>query len=331
MRLEAFVDFYFLEAIQSAPLDMMRKPQERLKLDAIKHFNEFCNNFALAIRDYLYVAAFGEARHARPRAIKYWPGNYDYFSRSSSYKLAIKYNPEEALPLLYELFTSPWKGTYGGAKWAEIVKAAMMYGNIPNAVFIDHAADLQHWNGFVFSKFEAKEVLDWHFDDDAFNLMKSWLNYKAKTIDLLHLPEISILPSKISVTTQSLLSRYYNVTYSPTTLPKWWNQQETLKGNPYQYKPLKFEGRKIPQELTATQIQYTHYIKEIPEFSKECACITCTNKTITEANNVMKSMIEVHKKLLMQLEKEIHNFNGQKTQEKPKQTYTIYAGDTASA
>ena len=315
MQLEAFVDFYFLEAVRSTPLNMMRKPEEKLKYDVEQYFRDFTKNFALAIRDYLYLSSFGEARHASNKSTNYWPGNKSSLSRLQSYHLAIKYQPEQALPILYEIFKNQsWGGSYGGAKWANIVNVARTYGQLPNTVFIDQAANLQHWNGFVFSKFEVNNILDWNLSPDTFSKLNGWLKQKAEVIDLLKLPNINILPTQIGSKTQSLVHRYFNVWEPAGKAPEWWWQQTTLDDNIFDYKPFKFGNNKVPEVLIPSGGTYDYYIKLKPQFSKECVCVICSfnasGKTTAEAKKTWKEIVDQHFNTITTIEKDIQNFHG---------------------
>ena len=101
-----------------------------------------------------------------------------YFALNYAQK-ALKLSNSQLADLLAEAFTSPaieWSPSYGGKAWSEI---AIAYKKLAEAdtltkkiIYIDHAYDLQHNTGSVFTKVQAyssssgdtswlKSALDW--------------------------------------------------------------------------------------------------------------------------------------------------------------------------
>jgi len=185
LSLHNVVDFYLLT---NMCVNLSAIGAEALKAQVDSQLSELSNAFALMLRDYLYLASMGEARHGmngKNLGLRIREFTKIGQGREAACCLGLKYHPDDALPTLVNLFRQgEWKGGYGGKSWGDIAAGALMYNTVPNALFIDHAVDLQHNNGTAFNKASAfkhmrigKPVLpDW---------FQSFLNYKAET-DCLH-------------------------------------------------------------------------------------------------------------------------------------------------
>jgi hypothetical protein len=158
----SFIEFYLIE---SAIYEISTLPSEKHFLDSYQYLTKkieeyhkpFTEAFALTLRDYLWFAALGEARHSGRNIAEYIPEFDGYLSdsRDSVYSnLAIDYQPtKHNRTIVYNLFNNyNWSSTYGGDNWANIVKSIGLYHKIPAPAFIDHCADLQHNGGVAFDK-----------------------------------------------------------------------------------------------------------------------------------------------------------------------------------
>lgn len=152
-------DFYILQALgATARLEPFRHSHQRWRRDYQDYFDVFTERFARTLYDYLCLIVFGEARHASNCAGYYyedWPVSH-IDGRSNAYSYATDYSPASFLPKAAQLFLAGnWEESYGGRAWARIAEAAMLYGKVPDVVFIDHAIDLSHNSGLCFDKDEA--------------------------------------------------------------------------------------------------------------------------------------------------------------------------------
>lgn len=154
----AIVEFYLIEEILSKfPSEtflMERKKISNLFIDLIFMRKELSEKLARALFDYLCLASLGEARHSNARGKGYYLGKFeDGNSREMVYEQAYKFAPSKFLPKLLLIFnTGNWSHSYGGLKWAKIVKAAMLYEKVSNQIFVDHIIDLAHNGGTAFDK-----------------------------------------------------------------------------------------------------------------------------------------------------------------------------------
>jgi hypothetical protein len=182
MKLSAVIDFYVLERIRRDTV-YFRPPaydDTRGKVLASKveaAWNRINEDLGLCFRDYLFLAAFGEARHAWDKAEGSVPSDLPHGGwRESAMRDARQYDPDLVLPDLYRVFHDmDWHSGYGGEKWASIIKAAVKFGEWPTAVFIDHCVDLEHNGGSCFDKTDATSLMDIEFD---FSGMESFLDWK---------------------------------------------------------------------------------------------------------------------------------------------------------
>lgn len=163
----AVAGFYIQEAVMTEVNFMNETPMKIRLQDEIAEFRsiyqKYSDRLAGAFFDYIALACFGEARHALTQAKKYIPQicykwNRDNAKeniriRNKSYQHALKFDPYTFLPTLEELFNyGHWRDAYGGGKWANIAGIGTLYRSLTSQVFIDHAVDLSHNSGSMFSK-----------------------------------------------------------------------------------------------------------------------------------------------------------------------------------
>lgn len=139
---------------------------------------KFIDNFALTVRDYLWITAIGESRHAINKSQKYVKNIEGVEGRQSVYEYACLFEPcEENINSLINLFNAQWfDSSFGGEMWGTIVNHVGKYGCMSNICWLDIAIHLQHNSGSVFNK-------DLLFSDISTNSVskeiESFLNYRA--------------------------------------------------------------------------------------------------------------------------------------------------------
>ena len=207
------LDFYFLEAMMDRVKRLPEVPlpsQEKWKSDLKRHYDPFVKGFAASIRDYLFVACMGEARHGYRYGEVHFPEMDDAINRSEAYRRAIYFSLEKNVGKLSALFNEyGWhEEGYGGTKWGAVATALELYGQVPDAVFIDVVASIEHNNGNVFSKYNVCPIIPFKCNMDLYyNELGDFLNYKAR-YDILSHPKYLCWLSRETLT---LLSRYYAV------------------------------------------------------------------------------------------------------------------------
>jgi len=213
---KAILEFYLIEdLILNFPTNvflMERKKFSNLFISLILLRKELNEKFARVLFDYLCASSLGEARHATQRPHGFFIENYDAgFSRNSVYSDAHIYSPAKFLPILLKVFeTGNWGNGYGGAKWARIVQAAMLYEKVSNQVFIDHIIDLAHNGGTAFDKNylvhldnrdHFKYILDTKFKKNGMSTLVLSINQK--------IPDCSITP-QLKLLAVDIGSRIYD-------------------------------------------------------------------------------------------------------------------------
>jgi len=220
----AVATFYFQDAIlteietkknSTSPSPQFFRHDAEIK-ELERNHAYLTSHLAGAFFDYISLATFGEARHALRRAdmyvkqINYIPEVSNKpvsIGRLASYKRSANFNPRLYLPVLVKLFNEcNWEGrqnshtetySFGGPKWGKIAEAGMLYGKIPDKVFIDHVVDLSHNGGSMFNK----EILFRYYDYDRYKRM---LTYKSSE-DILNNDNFSlyaIFPESIKSVTK---------------------------------------------------------------------------------------------------------------------------------
>jgi len=186
----SFVEFYLME---SAIYEMSTLPLEKQFLGSYQYLNRkiqsyhkpFTEAFAETLRDYLWFAAIGEARHSGRSIGEYIIEMYDYLSsgRSTTYDDVARYYPptKENRSVLYELYNYyEWGGSYGGGPWATIVESIDLYDTLTPSAFIDHCADLQHNGGVAFDK---GSVPFWNIE--GYSVLINFLSFKFNAPHLI--------------------------------------------------------------------------------------------------------------------------------------------------
>ena len=228
MKLQHFNDFYFLETLKagismakaSNPENGFRRSFDKLENDVNEAFDALCETMAKRILVYVWGACLGEVRHAARYMNKYVAEiNGKNISRDTVYRESLNFEPTEAhMEIVRDVYAQDgWGGTYGGSKWLDVTEGMMLYGKVSNATFIDHAVDLEHNGGNIFTK-DGSEfgMKNYDYEGDSYytaSNMKQFLDFKFSA-DILNdrmtgyrAPE-SI---KVSRKVYTLIVRYSNI------------------------------------------------------------------------------------------------------------------------
>ena len=268
MNLEAIQDFYLMEAMLSqSSLLPNKKATDKWVQDASEWNTSLSEDLALALRDYLFLAACGEARYSRRKTstaeiipdIDKMSGLS--LSRTRVYEEIVEYDPDKNIDQIIELFDSGgWKGGMGGPRWAAIAKAIKQYREWPAAMFIDHVIDLQHNNGTVFNK-PTENIHDFSFHSPLLTYLKMWLDFKSieniidNKITITYVRDQYNLPRPIfswASRTKTLYQRF--LTIQGEKLPSFFDITKTANSSSRQYIPLKW-GTKVFQPTTTDYIR----------------------------------------------------------------------------
>jgi hypothetical protein len=170
----AVQEFYGIASIDAImKTEEFRHSHERWERDYRQYRTEYIRNLARLVYDYTVLAVAGEMRHGRYECTHYYPDFYGReTSRSNVYSGSVDYDPVCILKAGIQLFKCDWGSSFGGEAWETIAKAGLMYGKVPDMVFVDYCVDLSH-NSSVYMDKEAGL-----FTMDDTYLYKKWLDYK---------------------------------------------------------------------------------------------------------------------------------------------------------
>lgn len=156
--------FYVIESVSALLINNMgfvpfKHSHEKWRSDFDEFSRNFVSSLARLLFDYTALVVAGEIRHCDRRA-DHEPREYISFvgsySRDYVYNIDAKdYDPQSLLRLGEKVFDEhkvSWRYRYGGDKWRIISKAGLMYGKVPDSVFIDHCVDLTHNGSIYFDK-----------------------------------------------------------------------------------------------------------------------------------------------------------------------------------
>jgi len=149
-------------------------------------------NMSYVLRNYVWFAALGEARHGHEYC-EYMPADFpEAESRSTMCREGITHSPEvlDNLEAVENIFRQDWSSSaYGGDAWYDIVNTIRFYETYP-VVFIDRCADLQHNTGSVFNKDTAARYAGLDMYCQEFSRFLDW----KRDVDVLR----EILPSRFA-------------------------------------------------------------------------------------------------------------------------------------
>ena len=170
---EAIQEVYFLESLEALILsgkkyESFRHSHERFMQDFQRFKTEYYSKIANAIFDYTVKVVAAELRHCKQHSMHYLSSYIDSgFSRNSVYHNCNQYNPYDIIKAGIWLFNeqnNDWEDSYGGDKWKNIAKSALMYKKTPDIVYIDHCVDLSHNNSVYFDKGAGIFLLSSQYD-----------------------------------------------------------------------------------------------------------------------------------------------------------------------
>jgi hypothetical protein len=227
--LSNFLDFYILTAMQhfvsQDPQSEFSHSKSRLLGDIEYELSSLSGDMAQALRDYIFLSSFGEARHAN-NTIRYKINEIpDCVERANAYAIALNFNPEKSYPVLKELFEcNGWNSSLGGALWANVIDAYGLYNKMPAGAFVDYCADLKHNGGLFLNK---PVVFYQYYDSDDLQYILSQKrdaeNFCAKAIASQHSRRL-YAPEYILSTTASLVRRY-EVIFLGSSIGFWGNKK----------------------------------------------------------------------------------------------------------
>lgn len=229
LSLSDIYDFYTLYAMKSELEEVtpgIHKKVDLLYADVSHNLDDLVSALHPALGQYLYLASFAEARHAKGRCSHIIEDvtAYDY-SREQASKAAVRFNPTLTLEKLIELFNSNWfGGGFGGKKWGDIAKASYKYFTdaLPPLLFVDHVVSVQHNGGMAFSKSSSANLVKLSLSDGGGDLTR-YLNIRAEDMDILD-PKTDVYVKyalgDIRTTTLHLLRRHWLV-YREKSISKW--------------------------------------------------------------------------------------------------------------
>ena len=234
LNCNAFVEFYILEMIDyhlHYDESLVNEAQQFLPSTQYlgkrltEYKDKFETAFALRLRDYLWFAAVGEARHSQKvcRVVLEGMEDVQSWSRGHVYREFVEDyppTPENVKKIYHLYYSNSWDGSYGGDSWAKIVEAIQFYETLSHSAFIDHCADLQHNGGVAFDK----NVEFW--STTGYNNINSFLNFKFHTksvvFDLPRYIHDYDIKEKLSTDVIYLMNKLFAVTkqspwYDPST------------------------------------------------------------------------------------------------------------------
>lgn len=223
ISLDAYIDFYFLQAMIAQPPDLMKPAGEKLWDDIQSLNTHVVNKMTEVILQYTFIASCGEARHGYHGPGWVVPELPVGGARSIACAQSKDYAPDKHnFNILSTLFNKHWGGGYGGQKWKNITDSGKMYadGTLDKVSFIDHCANLEHNGGCYFNKSSAGNLckLQLHFYTGNF---KKFLAYKAIAPSLIEYEWESILGAMYFGTeVGELVHRYFVVTKNQQP-PSW--------------------------------------------------------------------------------------------------------------
>lgn len=264
---KSFVEFYLLEMISyHVHNDSAMLPSERHFLPSVAHLamelkeykSEFEEAFALRLRDYLWFAAVGEARHSGRIISRYIPEmeSCQTWERYEVYNdFAGEYPPTPRnIAVLKDLFYSYcWGGTFGGESWGKIVDAVALYETVTPSAFIDHCADLQHNGGVAFDK----SVYFWSTDgyDGLMNFLNKKFHARSIVFDLPQIYSRESISDMLSSKVIYLMNKLFAVTGK----------------SPYWHGDFRYKSSGISWDLSLRDVYVSDYSFSTDFYEYSCA------------------------------------------------------------
>lgn len=259
MRLTHLMDFYVLLYMQHTLRDAKTAVNLKQKERVNTLLHELAEKLAEAIYAYLFLSCIGEARYASTQRAKEWYLKDVLYtkSRGQVYYKSLLYNPKESIPAISKVFSQPWSsGDVGGKGWKDVIDGMKTYHKLDHISFVDHAADIEHNNGTVFSKPVPEEYIGFAVKFDGH--LKEFLNLKGKGIErlvsytdwigplYLHPKVLELVPSVLPDTGLKIKPGYWwewkSIEWGDNVFEavrKWKDWAETTYGNSASYKEVR--------------------------------------------------------------------------------------------
>lgn len=193
----AIREFYLIEGLYAESLSLLtpfRHSHERWKEDFLSYREKYIAQLARAIYDYTVLVAGTEMRWASEEAEAFYEDFYNpsEIDRIDVYREISKYSDKFLLKAAIKIFNIKWDRWYGGEKWRNISMAGMLYGKVPDVLFIDHCVDLMHNGSIYFDKdtdifhFENQFLYKKMLDNKRYCSFKNFLPYQATSTYISH-------------------------------------------------------------------------------------------------------------------------------------------------
>lgn len=154
--LPAMKEFYSIIALQAmAKTVPFKHSHEEWEQEFEEYADFYIKNLARVIYDYTVSAVFLELRHQSRSNLEIKFPASDGNSRQDTLNLMDEYSSISILKageFMFNPDNNDWASGYGGKAWYQISQAGLMYGKLPDMVFIDHCNDLSHNNGIYYDK-----------------------------------------------------------------------------------------------------------------------------------------------------------------------------------
>lgn len=163
--LDAIREFYLLEELHTEVEELPFSIRgEALRKDVKDMRESFHKALSTTFKDYLNLIIIGEGRYGLSKATPSFSMKIGreilFFSplqRHMAYGIiqtkASQIDPKTALfQLLPAYLTRKWHSDYGGPRWAEITKVALLQFDTPMEIFIDTVINLEHNTSTVLNK-----------------------------------------------------------------------------------------------------------------------------------------------------------------------------------
>lgn len=258
MRISAYTLLVTFYTIQEIHCNLMKekdtiwlKSHEKFRKDFYMFKSKFEDKAALLIRDYLIYACASELIHS----VEYCDTTIDYFFNvpifaANDYTIENEVENIDIQDFIEKgqevFYDGCWDPIFGGSLWGKALGYFNLYGKIPNEVFIDLCADLQHNSGNLFDK-------GFNISEQESSKLSDVLNKKfmlTSFIEWVSMKYHIALPNEV----RKLLHRYtmlyitderlkLNLRFACSLIPKEYTKNQMFDYL-FTYEPLKLQGTK---------------------------------------------------------------------------------------
>lgn len=269
MRIEAIVDFYILESLVyqcnyiHVPYDngeSYNVKREAIRTRINREYNRLSHELADCFRDYMWMASFGESRHAWGKVNGNSVISIDIphstdDGREGSMREALNYNPsnpDNVKRLLAVFNDCHWNtSSFGGRNWGKIVDSINFYNRVPCTVYVDYCMDLQHNSGTVFSKSQCYKFIDFDLNGSFYCDMREFLDCKRDSKCIAEDLPIAYA-GYVSRTVKNLVREWYDITPS-------WVCMGYAKVDYHTYKQTQWGNKVLSEKTTTPNIEREKY------------------------------------------------------------------------